>query len=99
MRIRRRWRSFTSRTLSSSSRRSVPIMRSQIALARGAPGGIVKIRMSSATNTASNGLVNRESRSRIKNFTVVARSAAGDLFRGLFDFGDRGKENASSGQE
>lgn len=33
------------KTLSSSSRRSVPIMRSQIAFARGAPGGLVRIRM------------------------------------------------------
>jgi hypothetical protein len=36
VRIRRKWRSFTIRILSSSSRRSVPIIRSQIAFARGA---------------------------------------------------------------
>src|SRR5262245_29356123 len=40
----------------------------------------------------------------VKNLTaaghadLVARSAAGDLFRGLFDFGDRGKETSSPGQ-
>ena len=41
--IRRRWRSLTIRILSSSSRRRVPIIRSQIAVARGAAGGLVRI--------------------------------------------------------
>jgi hypothetical protein len=51
------------RTLSSSSRRRVPIIRSQIAFARGALGGLVRIWMPSAAKTASNASVNRESRS------------------------------------
>jgi hypothetical protein len=50
-------------------------MRSQIAFARGAAGGLVRIRMSSAAKTASNAVVNRESRSRSRNFTLVAGSA------------------------
>jgi hypothetical protein len=54
VRIRHRWRSFTIRTLSRSSRRKIPIMRSQIAFARGAPGGLVRIWMPSAVKTASN---------------------------------------------
>src|SRR5690348_6755006 len=61
--IQRRWRSLTTRTLSSSSRRRVPIIRSQIAFARGAPGGLVRIRMPSAAKTASKALLNLKSRS------------------------------------
>jgi hypothetical protein len=49
-------------------------MRSQIAFARGAAGGLVRIRMPSAAKTASNALVNREFRSRSRNVIVVARS-------------------------
>jgi len=73
--IRRRWRSLTTKTLSSSSRRRVPIMPSQIALARGAPGGLVRIRMPSAAKTASKALQNLESRSRSTHLTVETRSA------------------------
>jgi hypothetical protein len=51
------------------------IMRSQIAFARGAPGGLVRIRMPSAVNTVSNALMNRQSRSRSRNITRMARSA------------------------
>ena len=75
VRIRCKWRSLTIRTLSNNSRRKVPITRSQIALARGAWGGLVRIRMASAVKTASNPVVNRESRSWSRNVTVVARSA------------------------
>jgi hypothetical protein len=50
-------------------------MRSQIAFARGAPGGLVRIRMPSAVNTVSNAWVNRQSRSRSRNVTRVERSA------------------------
>ena len=56
---------------SSSSRRNVPIMRSQIAFARGAWGGLVSVRMSCAAKTASNALLNRESRSRRTNLRVL----------------------------
>jgi hypothetical protein len=49
-------------------------MRSQIAFARGAAGGLVRIWMPSAAETASNARVNRESRSRSRNVIVVARS-------------------------
>ena len=49
-------------------------MRSQIALARGAPGGLVRIRMSSAAKTASKALQNLESRSRSTNVTVETRT-------------------------
>jgi hypothetical protein len=73
-RVCRRWRSLTISILSSSSRRSVPIIRSQSAFARGARGGLVRIRMPSAAKTASNALVNRESRSRSRNLIVVAHS-------------------------
>jgi hypothetical protein len=55
-------------------RRSVPISRSQIAFARGALGGRVRIRMPSAAKTASNVLVNRESRTRKRKLMVVTRS-------------------------
>jgi hypothetical protein len=74
VRIRRRWRSFTTKILSSSSRRSVPIMRSQVAFARGAPVGLVRIWIPSAAKTASNALVNRESRFLSRNFTVITCS-------------------------
>jgi hypothetical protein len=50
------------------------IIRSQIAFARGARGGLVRIRMPSAAKTASNAPVNRESRSRSRNVMEVARS-------------------------
>jgi hypothetical protein len=46
-------------------------MRSQIAFARGAPGGLVRIRMPSAAKA----LLTLESRSRSTNLTVVTRSA------------------------
>jgi hypothetical protein len=49
-------------------------MRSQIAFARGAWGGLVRIRTLSAAKTASNAAVNRESRSRSRNVMLVARS-------------------------
>jgi hypothetical protein len=49
-------------------------MRSQIAFARGAAGGLVRIWMPSAAKTASNALVNWESRSRSRNFAVITRS-------------------------
>ena len=48
------------------------IMRSQIAFARGAPGGLVRILMPSAVKTASNVLLNRKSWSRSRNVRVVA---------------------------
>jgi hypothetical protein len=63
------------RIRSGSSRRSVPIIRSQITFARGARAGLVRIRMPSAAKTASNAGVNRESRSRSRNVRVEARSA------------------------
>jgi hypothetical protein len=40
---------------------SVLIIRSQLALARGVPGGLVRIWLPSVAKTASNVLVNRES--------------------------------------
>jgi hypothetical protein len=63
------------RILSSSSLRSVPIMRSRIAFARGALGGLVRIWMPSAAKTASTAVANWESRSRGRNVIMVARSA------------------------
>ena len=69
-----RWRSFTISILSSDSRRSVPIIRSQIAFARGAAGGRFRIRMPLAEKTASKAAVKRESRSRSGNFVAARRS-------------------------
>jgi hypothetical protein len=51
-------------------------MRSQIAFARGAAGGLVRIRMPSAAKTASNARVNRECRSRSRNVIAAADSGA-----------------------
>jgi hypothetical protein len=50
-------------------------MRSQIAFARGALGGLGRIRMPSAVKTASNAVVNRQSRSRSRNLIMVVWSA------------------------
>jgi hypothetical protein len=75
-RVCRKWRSLTIRILSSSSRRSVPIIRSQIAFARGAAGGLW-------TGEDPDAVCGEdriecpgepESRSRSRNFTVVTRS-------------------------
>ena len=46
-------------------------MCSRIAFAWGAVGGLVRIRMPSAAETASNALVNRQSRSRGAHWGVV----------------------------
>ena len=58
---------------SRSSRRRVPMNLSQIAFALGACGGLARILMPSAVNTASKELVNWPARSLIRNSTVVAR--------------------------
>jgi hypothetical protein len=55
-------------------------MRSQIALARGAPGGLVRIGLPSAAKTASKALLNLESRSRSTNHRKRRLSIGG---RGL----------------
>jgi hypothetical protein len=60
---RRRWCSLTISNRSKSSRRSVPIIRLQTAFALGACGGLARIRMSAAWNTASNEAVNYPTRS------------------------------------
>lgn len=54
------------------SRRRVPVMCSQVAFARGAGGGLVRIRMLSVVKAVSNARVNRESRSRSRNVREVA---------------------------
>jgi hypothetical protein len=64
----------TMRIRSRSSRRIVPTIRSQIAFARGACGGVLMICMVSAVKTASNAPVNRASRSWMRNGSVPARS-------------------------
>ena len=56
------------------SRRSVPIQRSAIELARGAWTGVRMMRMSAPVNTASKAAVNLLSRSRIKNRNCSAWS-------------------------
>jgi hypothetical protein len=65
--------SLTISTRSKSSRRRVPMILSQIAFARGACGGLARILMPSARNTASKELVNWPARSLIRNLTEVAR--------------------------
>jgi hypothetical protein len=55
------------------SRRRVPSILSQMAFARGACGGLARILIPSAVNTASKELVNWPARSLIANLTVVAR--------------------------
>lgn len=52
----------------------LPIQRSMIAFARGARIGVLMICIPSLTKTASNMLVNFESRSRIKNLNCATRS-------------------------
>jgi hypothetical protein len=64
---RRRWCSLTISTRSKSSRRRVPMILSQIAFALGACGGLARILMLSAVNTASKELVNWPARSLIRN--------------------------------
>ena len=54
---------------SKSSRRRVPIIRSQIAFALGACGGLARILIPAAVNTASKELVNYPARSLIRNLT------------------------------
>jgi len=60
---------------SSSSRRSSPMALSQIALARGARGGLFRMRIPSSANMASKLSVNSVSRSRIGNLSFFPRSA------------------------
>jgi hypothetical protein len=71
---RRRWCSLTISTRSKSSRRRVPIILSQIAFAPGACGGLARILMPSAVNTASKEAVNWPARSLIRNLTEVTRA-------------------------
>ena len=59
-------------TRSKSSRRRVPMILSQIAFALGACGGLARILMPSAMNTASKELVNWPARSLIRNLIEVA---------------------------
>jgi hypothetical protein len=56
-----------------SSRRRVPMTRSQIAFALGACGGLARILIPSAWNTASKAPVNWPARSLIRNLTEAAR--------------------------
>ena len=56
-----------------SSRRRVPMIFSQIAFALGACGGLARILMPSAVNTASKELVNWPARSLIRNLMEAAR--------------------------
>jgi len=51
----------------------VPIIRSQIAFPRGACGGLSRILMPSAVNTASKELMNWPARSLIRNLTPAMR--------------------------
>jgi hypothetical protein len=61
---------------SSSSRRRVPIIRSQAAFALGACGGLSRILAPAAVNTASKEPVNCPARSLIRNLTCVAGALA-----------------------
>jgi len=67
------WCSLTISSRSKSSRRSVPMILSQIAFALGACGELARILMPSAVNTASKAPVNWPARSLIRNLTEVAR--------------------------
>jgi hypothetical protein len=58
---------------SNNSRRRVPIIRSQIAFALGACGGLARILMASAWNTASKEAVNWPARSLIRILAEAAR--------------------------
>jgi hypothetical protein len=58
---------------SKSSRRRVPFILSQIAFALGACGGLRRILMPSAVNTASKEPVNWPARSLIRNLTEATR--------------------------
>jgi hypothetical protein len=60
---------------SRSSRRRPPIDLSMVAFARGACGGLRRIRIRAAVNTASNAAVNFGSRSRSTNLTEWTRSS------------------------
>jgi hypothetical protein len=59
--------------LSRSSRRRVPMIGTQIAFARGACGGLARILMPSAVNTASKELLSWPARSLIRNLSEVTR--------------------------
>jgi hypothetical protein len=63
-------------TRSRTSRRRVPIILSQIAFALGACGGIGRILMPPAVNTASKELVNWPARSLIRSSPCAERSKA-----------------------
>ena len=85
MTTRRGCRSLTISSRSSGSRRSVPIIRSQIAFARNACGGFRGIRVPSAANTISNAggepgvpIAQRELR-RIHAVTEVHHHGAGGV--------------------
>ena len=64
-------------SLSKSSRRRVPMILSHMAFALGVCGGLARILMPSAVNTASKELVNWPARSLIRNLTEVARWPCG----------------------
>jgi hypothetical protein len=55
------------------SRRTLPIQRSAMTLARGARTGVVMTWMPTEANTASNAAVQVSSRSRIRNLSSSAR--------------------------
>lgn len=69
----RRWWSLTISSWSRTSWRRVPVILSQIAFAPGACGGLARILMPSAVNTASKEPVNWLARSLITNLTEAAR--------------------------
>ena len=73
--IRARWRSPRTKTRSSSSRRRVPMTRSQMAFILGVPGSVVMLLRPSPLNTSANAVVKVGSRSWDRNRSVTRRSS------------------------